>query len=384
MADDHRCAGKRVCIIQPVMKQYRLPFFLALHRALREHDIDLEVVYGSPWADERSRGDNTDLPAPIGRRVSTWKFGRRLFVHPVVRPWLGSDLVVLEHANKHALNHLLTALRSLGFGRLAYWGHGCDRQADPDSWGERFKRRSLHWVDWWFSYTATAARYVQQQGFPAERITVVENAIDTRALQDELASITASELTGMRARLGWQGDERVALFCGSLYRNKRLDLLFDAALRVRQTMPDFSLLIIGDGALAPDTAAFAAAHPQWVRYVGAKFGREKAVLLKLSELWLNPGVVGLGVLDAFCAGLPVLTTTLRGHGPEIEYLDNRHNGLLVPPNPADLANSIIDLMTDRSLHQHLRDGAISAARRYSIETMVANFVRGIRQSLVVS
>lgn len=375
---------RRICIIQPVMKQYRVPFFLALDRALAEYGITLEVVYGSPWAEEAARGDNVDLPAPLGRRVPTWRLFRSLSFQPVLRPWLRADLVVLEHANKHALNHLLTALRAIGCRRLAYWGHGRDRQADADTWGERFKRRSLHWADWWFSYTAAAAAYVTQQGFPAERVTVVENAVDTRTLRNELAAVTGDELRAARAKLGWHGGERVAVFCGSMYPSKRLDLLFAAAARAHQAVPELRLLIIGGGPLTAEAARLACEHRDWARYVGPKFGRDKTVLLKLAEFWLNPGLIGLGILDAFCAELPVLTTALAGHGPEIEYLQDGANGLIVAPDVADFSAAIIRLLGDRLLLERLRAGAASAARRYSIETMVGNFVEGVRRSLALS
>ena len=56
----------RVCIIQPVMKGYRVPFFVALDKRLSKAGIILQVVYGTPWPEEARRRDHLELPPPLG------------------------------------------------------------------------------------------------------------------------------------------------------------------------------------------------------------------------------------------------------------------------------------------------------------------------------
>ncbi len=118
-----------VCIIQPVMKQYRLPFFIGLEKELARFSIRLQVVYGKPWLEESKRGDNAELPAPLGHQVATFRLFRKLFFQPSFLSWLRADLVVLEPANKHAINFVLILLHVIGLKRIAYWGHGYDRQS---------------------------------------------------------------------------------------------------------------------------------------------------------------------------------------------------------------------------------------------------------------
>lgn len=372
---------RRVCIIQPVMKGYRLSFFEKLATDLRGHGIALQVVYGRPWPEEAKRGDNVSLPSPLGREVPTFQFwgGKALF-QPSLRPWLGADLVIIEHANKHLLSWGLLALRSLGLKRLAFWGHGRDSKADPQSRGERVKRRTLHMADWWFAYSAGAAAYVQAQGFDARRITVVENAVDTRALRELIASVDDDELSARRQQLQLREGDPVGLYCGSLYANKRLDLLFDAADRVRARHPRFQLLVMGGGPLLPEVQQHAARRP-WVHVLGPMFGRDKALHLRLASLWLNPGALGLGILDGFVAGLPMATTTNPGHGPEIEYLHDGHNGLVTPADGQAYGEALADLLADPPRLRCLQQAARIDGQRYAIETMVDNFSRGVRQCL---
>lgn len=370
----------RVCIIQPVMKQYRLPFFLRLREQLAGAGIDLQVVYGTPWAEERERGDHAELPFPWGQKVESRMLFGKLFWMPVFMPWATADLVVVEHANKHVLNYPLAVLARLGLKRMAYWGHGRDRQTRPDSWGERYKRRSLHWADWWFAYTEDAAAYVADQGYSQTRITVVQNAVDTRELRETLAAVTDAERAALTHTLGWAADSQVAIYCGSLYENKRLDWLMAAADAVHARHPDFCLLIVGGGPLADRVREYTEARP-WVHAAGPRFGRDKAVLLSLACLWLNPGLVGLGVLDAFCASLPFLTTRIEGHGPELTYLQHEGNCLISEPNPNAFAEAIESLLNNPERLARMRSEAEAASHRYSIEAMVDNFAQGVKTCL---
>lgn len=369
-----------VCIVQPVMKGYRIPFFLGLADRLQRDGVTLEVAYGTPWVEEAKRGDNVDLPPPLGKRVESRYIGGKLLWIPVVRPLIRADCIIVEHANKNVINYPLALANSLKLKRVGYWGHGLDRQADPDTLGERYKRHSLHWADWWFAYTAGAARYVESQGFDARRVTVVRNSIDTRELREQVASISDAERAEMLSELSLPHEGRRLLYCGSLYENKRLDLMLPAVDAVHKQSPDVQLIVIGGGPQAGEVERFSASRP-WVRYVGPQFGRRKAVLLSLADVWLNPGLVGLGVLDAFGAGLPMVTTNLHGHGPEVEYLEHGVNGLMVAPEVDALSDALNELLQSPARLSLLQKGALDSAQKYSVETMVENFAQGVLQWL---
>jgi glycosyltransferase involved in cell wall biosynthesis len=288
--------------------------------------------------------------------------------------------LIVEHANKNVINYPLAIVNALGIKRVAYWGHGRNRQGNPNSLSERFKNRSLHWADWWFAYTAGAAEYVASQGFDAKRITSVGNAVDTKVLRAEVAAVSNAERAALLEELKWGPSVTRLVYCGSLYGNKRLDLLLLAAEAVQARIPTLQLLVMGGGPQANEVSRFAATRP-WVRYVGPQFGRRKAAMLSLAQLWVNPGLVGLGILDAFSAGLPIVTTDVPVHSPEIEYLVHGVNGLMVPATVADLAAALEALLRDPEQVQRLRDGARASADHYSIETMVDNFAQGVLQWL---
>lgn len=61
-------------------------------------------------------------------------------------------------------------------------------QGDPDSWRERFKRKVVSYADWWFGYTQMSVPLIERSGFPVERITVLNNSIDTAELAASVRS----------------------------------------------------------------------------------------------------------------------------------------------------------------------------------------------------
>ena len=209
----------------------------------------------------------------------------------------------------------------------------------------------------------------------------VENAVDTSALNRDLADVSPSQRAANRARRGWSESDVVGIYCGSLYPNKRLDLLVEAGKRIHAEMPSFRLLVVGGGPEAGWMAQAAATHAQWLRYEGPRFGADKVACLSMAQVCLNPGLVGLGILDGFCAGLPMITTDLPVHSPEIEYLEAGVNGLMTPPRAADYADGVLALLRDPPRLAAMRAAARAAAERFSIETMVGNFSAGVRQCL---
>ena len=167
-----------------------------------------------------------------------------------------------------------------------------------------------------------------------------------------------------------------------MYRDKRLAFLLEACGLIRQWVPDFEMIFIGAGVDAGLVTQAAMRH-SWIKYIGPKFDREKVPYFMLSKLLLMPGVVGLGVVDAFALAVPLVTTAVAGHGPEIGYLDDGTNGVVVQQahNPAAYAGTVRELLRDEERRQLLVAGCRAAADIYTVENMVERFVIGVRQAL---
>lgn len=372
---------KRVVMVQGMLKHYRVPLHVALHKYLGERGVDYRVVYGTPFGEERSRRDTAEMTSPPGYQVKTiWMFANRLAYQHVAPYVRDADLVILEQANRFVMNYYYLATRRLRSVRLAYFGHGRNLQASTSNLSERWKRLLLRRVDWWFAYTRGVSEYLRVSGFPRDRISVVQNSIDTKTFRDQLYAVDEASISQHRAALGWDGSEFVAVFCGSLHADKRLDLLFAAARLTRQGIPRFRLLIIGAGPLEPLVRQFVR-EESWVAYVGSKYGAERAALFRLGSVYLCPGLIGLGILDAYVAGLPVITTDVPVHSPEIEYLEHGHTGFMVTSTPEAVAEVLGSLVAAPAEVRRLSTNARTAAEQYSMESMVRNFGEGILKCL---
>jgi glycosyltransferase involved in cell wall biosynthesis len=375
----------RVTIVQRVMTHYRVPFYTELHERLTAAGIHLEVVHGQPNADEASLGNADTLPGarvirnrylPVGDRSLCWQ--------PCLGLIRASDLIIVEQASRLLVNYALIARRAVGGPSVAWWGHGRNLDAHGASrLGESIKRPLARRSDWWFAYTTGTRDYLESIGVPAARITVVQNATDTTAVALRRSTIGPVTRTRLRRTLDL-GDGPVGVVLGSLYPAKRPGFVLDAADRIRDAVPDFQLVVIGDGPDRGLVDAAARSRP-WVRVLGARTGDAMVDAAATGDVLLNPGLVGLAVLDAFALEIPMITIAGDHHSPEIEYLEDGENGIVLPRDTTapGFAAATIALIGDTGMQQRLQEGCRDAARRYSVEAMADNFAAGIGAALQV-
>ncbi|KAF0161825.1 MAG: glycosyltransferase [Rhodocyclaceae bacterium] len=375
---------RKVVVLQHRLLHYRVRFFQELRAACAERRIELCLVHGQPTAAEARKRDTgaLDWADVVTNRYVNVR-GRDVLWQPFPGRHRDAELVVMMQENRLLSNYPWLFSRNGTAARIGYWGHGRNFQTDaPAGLREKWKRLLVGRVDWWFAYTGMTRDILLTDGYPDERITVLDNAIDNEAFQADLASITASDLAGLRARVGAGETAPIGLFCGSLYPDKRIGFMIDAADRIRASIPDFGLVVIGDGPGADEVKAAAASRP-WLHWTGALKGREKAAWFRLASVVMNPGLTGLHILDSFCAGVPLATTANSRHSPEIAYLESGVNGLVVIGGAGKYAQAIVRLLRDAQAFERLRQGALESARRYTLANMVEHFADGIVSCLAM-
>jgi glycosyltransferase involved in cell wall biosynthesis len=374
--------GPRVVIVQRALRRYRSGFYELLQEDLRADGIEIRVLHSTRRSARDARDDAMQVPWAQHLPARPIRIGRRrLLWQPLADELRQADLVIVEQASRMILNYRLMFRQWRGGPPVAFWGHGRSFSAERSRIGERMKSSISRRAHWWFAYTARSARWLAELPFPADRITVVENAIDTRTLAREIAAVPQSQLALLREELDL-GSGPVGLYLGQLRDNKRLDVLFAAAEQIHTAHPGFRLLIAGNGPLEAYVRDGVERAP-WVSYLGSRYGRERAALLALADLVLLPGWVGLVILDSFVARAPLVTVDAETHGPEIEYLDPEVNGVLLggPPEATRYAAAVIELLEDPARLRRLRDGCDRSAASFSIEGMAANFAEGVRLAL---
>ncbi|MEO1298493.1 MAG: glycosyltransferase family 4 protein [Cyanobacteria bacterium J06636_16] len=363
------------------MPHYRKPFFEKLKTQLDNTDIELSLVYGDGGESDRQKQDlvniswGTFIPNKIVRVL-----GKELYWQPVTNFINDADLVVVEQASKLLINYYIQLLQSVGLAKLAFWGHGRNFQADEShAIAESIKKSVSNYAHWWFVYNKLSQKVIEELGFDRSRITSFENSIDTRSLKASLSKISDEDKTAIRQKYELKG-QNVCLFCGSLYEHKNLPFLFEAATLIKQQVEDFELLIVGSGTQRPYVEVMAAKY-DWVRYLGPLFNQEKVEVFSISRLYLIPGLVGLGILDSFALGVPLVTVDIPNHSPEISYLSSGINGIMTRNDVSEYARAVILLLRDSDTYKQVRLSAQEAGENYSIENMVHNVYSGLLSAL---
>lgn len=374
---------KTVAIVQRRMTHYRVPFFERLRAELAARDIRLRVLHGGGTAQELLKDDAgyLDWAEPLPTRYFV---NGRLCWQPFARATREADLVVVTQENK-LLNNLPPLFGIRRPPRLAFWGHGRNMQAmNRHSLAERFKRATTLRVDWWFAYTEISRSQLLDDGFDDRRITVVNNSIDTTELREHLTEARSLPRAELLREHGLDADAGPVLaYIGSLYPEKRITWVLDAAKRLRSRWPGLQLLVAGAGPEA-QLVQQAGSNTDHIRYLGVVGTRAKARMLALADLLMSPGAVGLGVLDSFVAGVPMVTTDFGRHGPEIAYLRPGRNGSVSKDDPTAFFNACEELLADSVQRSRLAHDAASAAAAFSVEAMARKFSQGIAACLTLS
>ena len=190
-------------------------------------------------------------------------------------------------------------------------------------------------------------------GVPPERLVLARPFV---------APAFVDEVDRERARRGTSRPP-FHVFSGRLAWQKGLREALAASTRLGTSVP---LLVAGDGPLAPEVAAAAAAHPGRVRGLGwlPRLGLARLLAharsLWFPSLWIEP--FGLAGLEAAAAGVPVVAT---GGGGVDEWLEEGINGLRVPRGDADALAAAADaLASDPGRAQALGEAGRAVAARF--------------------
>jgi glycosyltransferase involved in cell wall biosynthesis len=375
----------KVVVVLPRLMHYRVDFFERLRARASRDGVEIRVLHGqaSP-AESRKRDAGTLSWADTVHNHYLRIGGTDLVWQPLPTHLRNAELLILAHESRVISNYPVLLRRRLGGrSKVAWWGHGANLQSKSRSGPrERWKRWLAAEADYWFAYTRFSVDLLVHAGVPENRITSVDNAVDTHVFRAQCDAVTEAETASLRAQLGIPPDAPVALFCGSLYPDKRPDLLLASGDLIKRRIPDFHLVVVGSGPSEGELLAESRERP-WMHMVGVQRSAAKAVYFRLSRVMLNPGVLGLHILDAFCAGLPLVSTKGALHGPEIVYLDDGVNGILTDDNVEDYAEAAIRVLSDRDLGRSIAASARQASAVYTLEAMVDRFLNGVHRALAM-
>jgi glycosyltransferase involved in cell wall biosynthesis len=374
---------------QSTIPHYRVSFYDAVNR-LKPSWWDFRVVFDED-AERRRRlfVEPTD-PSTFGfktipvRTIFLELLGRRALYQTFVRRAGRYDLIVLEDAVHNLAYPAVRIWRGRGTA-IAYWGHGKDHSvARAVGWkrlAENFKRRLVKNSEGYFAYTAGVQDLVAEKGVDPGKIYVLNNTIDIEAERASYEPLIESRSELRRAE--GLSDKKVLLHVGRLNKWKRLDFLGEAVKSLRADRPEYHLVVIGGGEQAFIDSLRQALGEDGFTHCGVIVERSQlARWYALSDAYVHPGDVGLGVLQTLCYDLTPVVVDRPTHNPEYEYLNNT-NSVIAPPDvsAAGYAREIARLCSDHSRWAKYRESAWPSINHLTVDQMAQNFIDGVNAIL---
>jgi len=161
------------------------------------------------------------------------------------------------------------------------------------------------------------------------------------------------------------------LYVGRLDRQKGIEFLLRAMSLIIKEFPMTRLDIIGDG---PEKKKLKQAIKEleiennitfvgWVQNNSTEKYYNKSTIVVVPSVWEEPfGLVGI---EAMSVGRPVIASRVGGIP---EWLDDGETGFLVDPgNPEQIAEKVIQLLSNRELLKQMGKNARKKAEQFSIE-----------------
>jgi colanic acid biosynthesis glycosyl transferase WcaI len=222
---------------------------------------------------------------------------------------------------------------------------------------------------------------VEHWKVPREKISVIENGVETQLFAPE----PAAEL---RRELGVK-EQFVVSYIGTMGMAHGLDTIIEAATQLRRSNPEIVFLMLGEGAERERIAALARERGlDNVRFVDQQ-PRERIpayicasdvclVLLKKADLFKT--VIPTKMLEFMSCARPVI---LGVDGQARAILEEARAGLVIEPENSDaLAKAICSLAASPEMAGKLgRDGRAYIVRRFSRRETAEKYIRVLERLL---
>lgn len=360
--------NKNVAIIQRDIPDYRVKFCNKLDNILREKNIKLTIFAGNAPKEDKFKDGLMDVDC--GKRVKNYYFfNKKIYWQNIFTELNNYDLVIIEQANSALLNYFLLFRRHFfkKNPKIAYWGHGETLHKKSIFLSNKIKESLTNKSDYWFGYTEHTRKILNRHGVKNSKISIINNSIDMKVVDKNHIQ---SKVKNNRL-----------VFCSRLYNKKKIPFIIESCIEAKKEIKDLELFIIGDG---PDFQKIneLVNDKDWIKMTGALFNEEKRKIFKSSQLMVLPSFLGLSILDAFSSGLPVLTTNLKNHGPEISYLENEINGLQTNFDIDEFSTAIVNILKNKTKLNEMSLAALETANKFTIEKMAENFVSGIKNIII--
>lgn len=229
----------------------------------------------------------------------------------------------------------------------------------------------LNQLDRLIAVSGATAKYHQERGLSAGKLTVLHNGVDSDWFQPRTPTYQ------LKKELGLGPEAFLIANIGQICLRKGQDVAAEAVCRLIDSYPELHLAFVGE---RHSQKAESIAYEENLREIFANAGREDHVhflgyrsdiefILNEVDLLLHTAhqePLGRVLLEGAASECPIIATTAGGTS---EILEHNLSGILLPPGDADLVEfALRDLIPDAQRRQELgREARLRILQRFTVE-----------------
>lgn len=165
---------------------------------------------------------------------------------------------------------------------------------------------------------------------------------------------------------------KVIVNVGRLHEQKNQKLLIDAMINIHKKIPEYKLIIYGEGNLRNALSNYIekGGASEYIELAGQS-NNVLTLINKASLFVLSSNFEGMpnALIEAMCLGLPVISTNCPCGGPS-ELIRNNENGILVDVNNEEqLSNAILEVINNPTLCKRISTNALQKRKQLDINTI---------------
>jgi glycosyltransferase involved in cell wall biosynthesis len=210
----------------------------------------------------------------------------------------------------------------------------------------------------------SSKRIVQLYNVDEAKIRIVPNGVDL----EKFKPVKGCEKVKNSIKAN---NKQCVLFVGRLVPRKGLHFLVEAAKHVAKESKETMFIVVGDGPLKDHLISYSKKQGVSDNFVflGDVHDDMLPMLYNCADVFALPSIQegqGLALLEAQATAKPVVAFNVSGIS---EIVLDKETGLLVEPNSYELANAILNLLSDSSLREKMgRYGRESVNKNFSWDT----------------
>lgn len=174
------------------------------------------------------------------------------------------------------------------------------------------------------------------------------------------------EYSEVRDELGYDSRHFVGICTGELNKNKNQIQLLQAVPDILQHIPDFKLLLAGNGPQKENLEGFIKDKhlENSVRLLGYRTDLERYI--SISDVAISVSIregLGINLIEAMACGKPVIGSDNRGHR---EFIRNGINGFIIGNAEfnSDIVEALVKLSDDSEFYEDASNQSVADAYKY--------------------